>query len=46
MCRRTCGILNSRFDVPTNLFMRVELMEGGLRNVSVAVKYRKEFDIV
>jgi len=38
--------IKSPFDVPTNVFMGIELMEGGLKNVSGTVKYPKEFDIV
>ena len=38
--------INSPFEVPTNVFMGLELMEGGLKNVSGTVKYPKEFDTV
>ncbi|MBC7884482.1 MAG: N-acetyltransferase [Saprospiraceae bacterium] len=38
--------IKSPFDVATNLFMGLELMEGGLKNVSGIVKYPKEFDSV
>lgn len=38
--------IKSLFDVPTNVFMELELMEGGLKNVSGTVKYPKEFDTV
>ena len=38
--------IKSPFDVPTNVFMGLELMEGGLKNVSGTVKYPKEFDTV
>ncbi len=38
--------IKSPFDVQTEAFMGIELMEGGLKNVSGTVKYPKEFDIV
>ena len=38
--------IKSPFDVPTNVFMGIELMEGGLKTVSGTVKYPKEFDTV
>jgi putative acetyltransferase len=38
--------IKSPFDVPINVFMGLELMEGGLKNVSGTVKYPKEFDTV
>ncbi|MDX2045230.1 MAG: N-acetyltransferase [Chitinophagaceae bacterium] len=38
--------IKSPFDVPANVFMGLELMEGGLKNVSGTVKYPKEFDTV
>jgi len=38
--------IKSSFDVPTNVFMGLELIEGGLKNVSGTVKYPKEFDTV
>jgi putative acetyltransferase len=38
--------IKSPFDVPTNVFMGLELMEGGLKNVCGTVKYPKEFDAI
>ncbi|MFZ1702822.1 MAG: N-acetyltransferase [Saprospiraceae bacterium] len=34
------------FDVPSPLFMGIELVENGLKNVSGVVKYAKEFDSI
>lgn len=36
--------IQSPFDVPTEVFMGIELIEGGLENVSGTVNYPKEFD--
>jgi putative acetyltransferase len=38
--------IKSPFDVPMEAFMGIELIEGGLKNVSGIVKYPKEFDTV
>lgn len=38
--------IKSPFDVPTEAFMGIELIDGGLKNVSGTVKYPKEFDTV
>lgn len=38
--------IKSPFDVPTEAFMGIELMEDGLKDVNGTVKYPKEFDIV
>ncbi len=34
------------FEVPSNVFMAIELAKDGLKNVSGTVRYAKEFDIV
>lgn len=34
------------FEVPENVFMAIELVEGGLKGVSGTVEYPKEFDAV
>lgn len=38
--------IKSPFDVPTEAFMGIELIEDGLKNVSGTVKYPEQFDIV
>ena len=38
--------ITSPYDVPENVFMGLELVEGGLKNVNGMVKYAKEFDEV
>lgn len=38
--------IKAPFEVPTNGFMGLELVEGGLKNVSGTVKYPKEFEVV
>jgi predicted N-acetyltransferase YhbS len=38
--------IKSPFEVPTNVFMGLELVEDGLKNVSGTVKYPKEFETV
>lgn len=38
--------IKSPFDVPTEAFMGIELIEDGLKNVRGTVKYPIEFDIV
>jgi len=38
--------ITSPFDVPTNVFMGLELVDDGLKNVSGIVQYAKEFDKV
>ena len=36
--------ITSPYDVPANVFMGIELVNNGLKNVSGMVKYAKEFD--
>ena len=36
--------IKSPFDVPSNVFMGLELVEDGLKNISGTVKYSKEFE--
>lgn len=36
--------IRAPFDVPTNVFMGLELIEGSLENVAGVVRYPKEFD--
>lgn len=38
--------IKSPFDVPTEAFMGIELIDGGFNNVNGTVKYPKEFDTV
>jgi putative acetyltransferase len=38
--------IKSPFDVPTNVFMGIELVENGLQKVKGTVQYPKEFDTV
>ena len=38
--------IKAPFDVPDNVFMGLELIENGLKNVSGTVQYPKEFDTV
>ena len=38
--------IKSPYEVPTNVFMAIELTTDGLKNVSGLVKYPKEFDTV
>jgi putative acetyltransferase len=38
--------IKSPFDVPTDAYMAIELIEGSLKNVYGTVEYPKEFDIV
>jgi putative acetyltransferase len=38
--------IKSPFDIPSEAFMGIELIEDGFKNVSGTVKYPKEFDIV
>lgn len=38
--------INAPYDVPTNVFMGLELVEDGLKNISGVVQYPKEFDDV
>jgi predicted N-acetyltransferase YhbS len=38
--------IKAPFDVPTNVFMGLELAIDGLKNVSGTVKYPKEFELV
>lgn len=38
--------IKAPFDVPSNVFMAIELVEDGLENISGTVKYSKEFDAV
>ena len=38
--------ITAPYDVPTNVFMGLELVDGGLKNVSGIVQYSKEFDEV
>lgn len=38
--------IKAPFDVPANVFMGLELIENGLKNVSGTVQYAKEFDTV
>ena len=38
--------ITSPYDVPTNVFMGLELVDDGLKNVSGMVQYSKEFDEV
>ncbi|MCK5809178.1 N-acetyltransferase, partial [bacterium] len=36
--------ITSPYDVPSNVFMGIELVNDGLKNVSGVVQYAKEFD--
>lgn len=38
--------IKAPFDVSTNVFMGLELIQNGLKNVSGIVKYPKEFEVV
>ena len=38
--------LKSPFDIPSNVFMAIELISGGLKNISGTVVYPKEFENV
>lgn len=38
--------IQSPYDVPSNVFMAIELVVDGLKNVSGLVQYPKEFDLV
>lgn len=38
--------IKAPFDVPANVFMGIELIENGLKNVSGTVQYPKEFESV
>jgi predicted N-acetyltransferase YhbS len=38
--------IKSPYDVPTNVFMALELVTGGLENISGLVKYPNEFETV
>ncbi len=38
--------INAPFEVPSNVFMAMELVAGGLKNVSGTVNYPKEFETV
>jgi putative acetyltransferase len=38
--------IKSTFDVPSNVFMAIELVEGGLKNISGTVVYPNEFETV
>ena len=38
--------INAPFDVPVNVFMGLELVSGGLKNVTGTVKYPEEFELV
>lgn len=37
--------ITSRYNVPSNVFMALELCENGLKNISGTVIYPKEFDV-
>jgi predicted N-acetyltransferase YhbS len=38
--------IKSPYDVPENVFMAIELVKDGLKDVSGTVRYPKEFDMV
>ena len=38
--------IKAPFDVPSNVFMAIELVPGGLKNITGTVNYPKEFEIV
>ena len=38
--------IRSPYDIPTNVFMALELVPGGLKNISGLVKYPDEFETV
>lgn len=38
--------IKAPFDVPSNVFMAIELVKGGLKNISGTVRYPNEFETV